>query len=152
MLATGVGTFAQLRQGDPLSLPLANQVALKLGECSHDAQKQVRHGGVLTRKGQVLFLETDLDAAPCQSKNDLPQIIQVPGQPVHRMADDRIALSDIADELFELRTVEALAGGFVDESHVELHTFQLAELFLVKGADAQVADELTSSLLSFMSR
>ncbi len=37
------------------------------------------------------------------------------------MADHRIALADVADEQFELRPMEILARGFVDEPLVELH-------------------------------
>jgi hypothetical protein len=116
--------------------PLADQVAFELGESTHDALQQVGHRGVLTREGQVLFLETDVNASLCQSKNDLPQIIQIAGKSIHRVADDRIALAHVADEQFKLRTVKIFARGFVDEPLVELHAFKLPKLFLVERADA----------------
>lgn len=65
------------------------------------------------------------------------------------MADHRIALADVADEQFELRPMEILARGFVDEPLVELHAFELAELLLIERANAQVPDELASSSLPF---
>ncbi len=65
------------------------------------------------------------------------------------LKDNGIAFPDVVHELFELRPVEVLAGGFVDEPLVELHAFELAELFLIKRADAQVSDELASSPLPF---
>lgn len=109
MLATRVCALTQLRQSDSLPLSLTDQIPLELSEGTHDAQEQMRHRGVLTSEGEVFFLKADVDAALCESEHYLSQIVQIAGQPIHRMTNHCVAFPDVTGELFELRPVEVLA-------------------------------------------
>ena len=60
-----------------------------------------------------------MDAALREAKNYLPQIVQVAGQPIHRMTDDCVFLANIASEQFELRSVKIFARSLVHEALVE---------------------------------
>lgn len=62
MLAARVGAFAQLHQRNPLSL--AGRVALNLSKGPLTLSSRPA-SGVLTRKGQVLLLETNVDVPLC---------------------------------------------------------------------------------------
>ena len=90
-----------------------------------------------------------MNAAFCKSKDHLPKIVQVAGQPVHRVADHRLTIANVANKLLQLRTMEVLARSFVYEPLVENNTLKLTQYLLIERADAQVSDELTSSALSF---
>ncbi len=57
-------------------------------------------------KGQVLFLEADVNAALGKAEDQLAKIVQVASQPIHRVADHRVALTHVAAEL-----LQAPAGG-----------------------------------------
>jgi len=74
MLATGVCTLTQLCQSDSLPLSLTDQIPLELSEGTHDAQEQMRHRGVLTSEGKILFLKADVNATLCESEHHLSQI------------------------------------------------------------------------------
>ena len=52
-----------------------------------------------------------MDTPLIEPENDLKQIVQVAGQSIHGVADDRVTLADVPCYLFELGTVEVLAGG-----------------------------------------
>ena len=108
-------------------------------------------GEFFTGKSQVLLLKPHVNAAICESKDHLSQIVQVTGQPIHRVADHRVALTHVAGKLFQLRPVEILAGCFVHETLVEMDTFELTQLFLIERADAQIADGLSGSAFPFCS-
>ena len=149
MLPAGVRPFPQLRQRDPLALPLTDQVALELREGSHHAQQQMRHGRVFPGKGQVLLFKTDVDTALREAEDYLAQIVQVPSESIHGVADDRIAFPNVVDELVELRALKILARSLIDKSLIEGEAFKLAKLLLIEGADTEVADELTSSPIPF---
>ena len=90
-----------------------------------------------------------VDAALREPEDYLTQIVQVAGQPVHRMADDRITFTDVACKLYELRTVEILARGLIDETLIERDAFQLTQFLLIERADPQIANHLTGLPLPF---
>ena len=91
----------------------------------------MRHRRVLAREGQILFLESDMDSPLGKPKNNLPQIVQITGQPIHGVADHRIPFSDVAGKLFELRAMEVLARSLVYETLIERDLLKLAQLLLV---------------------
>ena len=136
MLSTDVRALSQLCKGDPLPLTLTNQISLELCEGSHHALEQVRHWRVFSGKGQVLLFKAYMNAAFCKSKDHLPKIVQVAGQPVHRVADHRITVANVRGELYEFRPVKVFARGLVDETLVERNALKLAQLFLIERADA----------------
>ncbi len=103
------------------------------------------HGRILASEGQVFFLEPDVHPSFSQTQDQPSEIIQVPRQPIHGMADHSVPFPNVAEELIELGTVQIFAGGFIDEPLVQRDTVQLPHLFLVQGADAQKADELAAS-------
>lgn len=53
----------------------------------------------------------------------------------------------LAYKLFELRTVQIFAGSLVYEMLIEGDFLKLAQLLLIEGADAEIADKLTGSPL-----
>ena len=48
---------------------------------------------ILACKSQMLFREFDSNAASGQIGDDLPKVIQVPGQPIHRVNDQDIPVA-----------------------------------------------------------
>ena len=150
MLSTDISTFAQLRQSNSLPLAFSDQVTLKLGERSHDAQEQVRHGRIFPGKGQVLFLEANVYSAIREAEDHLAKIVQVAGQPVHRVADHCVALTHVAGQLLQLGPVEILTRRLIHETLVERKAVELSQFLLIERAYAQVADELTRPALPFV--
>ena len=65
-------------------------------------------GESLPGRGQVFFLEADLYAAIREAKDHLAKIVQVAGQPIHRVAYHCIAFTHVARQLLQLRRVEIL--------------------------------------------
>ena len=92
------------------------------------------------------FIQTPRSVKP---RTTFRQIVQVTGQPVHRVADHRVTLTHIARKLFQLRPVEVLAGCFVHKTLVEMDAFELTQLVLIERADAQVAYKLTGPTFPF---
>jgi len=131
VLAPNVGTLPELCNGDPLSLTFPDEVSFKLSECPHHVQKQMRHGRIFSRKGKILLLEANIDAPLRQGNDQLSEVVQVPGEPVHRMTKDRIPLSHVAEQLFELWPVDALSGSFIDKTLVEGEAVQLTQFLFV---------------------
>ncbi len=60
--------------------------------------------GVFAGEGQILLFEPYVNAAIREPEDHLPQIVQVAGQPIQRVTDDRVALTHVAGELGGLRT------------------------------------------------
>jgi len=59
-----------------------------------------------------------------------------------------VAFADEALHGLQLGTLYILTGGFVSKCFVQGHPFELAELVLIQGADAQVADPFTGLTIS----
>src|ERR1035437_4572998 len=74
-----------LREGNPLPLPLQNHRSLELGHSPEQGQEEVRHRRVLACEGQVFLNELNVYTPPRQVKDNLPEVIHVPRQPVHAM-------------------------------------------------------------------
>src|ERR1700761_5183138 len=83
-----------------------------------------------------------------QTQHDSPQVIEVAGQPVHRVTKHCVAFADEALHGLQLGTLYILAGGFVSKCFVQGQPFELADLVLIQGADAQVADPLAFGRLA----
>jgi len=58
------------------------------------------------------------------------------------MADIGVALAHLAQEGFELRPLYILARSSIEELPIELHALKLAEIVLLEGAHADIADHL----------
>src|SRR5258706_3463580 len=93
-----------------------------------------------------------MDAPPRQTQHYSPQVIEVAGQPVHRVTKHCVAFADEALHGLQLGTLYILAGGFVGKCFVQGQPFELADLVLIQGADAQVADLLAFGRLARSSR
>jgi hypothetical protein len=107
----------------------------------------MRSSGMLS-EGQVFLHKDDMDAPLRQTQHYSPQVIEVAGQPVHRVTKHCIAFADEALHDLQLGPLRILAGGFVGKCFVQGQPFELAELILIQGADAQVADPLALGQLA----
>ena len=145
MLAADISPLPQLCKSDSLSLPLSNQIPLKLGECSHNAQQQVRHGRVFPGERQVLLFKPNVNSPFGKPQNNLAKVIQIPGQAVHRVTDDGVPLPNVFHELLELGPVHVFPLSFVGEPLIEVDPFELTQLLLVESAHPQVSDRLTGT-------
>jgi hypothetical protein len=67
------------------------------------------------------------------------KVIKVAGLPIHRVTKHCVAFADEALHGLQLGTLYILTGGFVSKCFVQGHPFELAELVLIQGADAQVS-------------
>ena len=110
MLPPHIRALSQLGQGDTLPLAFTDQVAFKLRKGSHNAQEQMRHGGVFSREGQVFLLKADMNTALREPEDHFSQVVQIAGQPVHRVADHGIAFAHITGQAFQLGPVKILPG------------------------------------------
>lgn len=108
----------------------------------------MRHGGVLSSEGQVLLLKPHMDAPVRKTKDHLSQIIQLAGQAIYRMTNDRVAFTNVAGQLYPLRSVEVLAGSLVHESFIECDFLELPQLLLIERAHAQTSEALASLTLA----
>ena len=77
----------------------------------------------------------------------MAQIVEVASQPIHRMADHRVAITNVANKQFELGPVKVLAGGLVHKTLVYTDAFKLTQFLLVKRTDPEIADDLTDPAL-----
>src|SRR5260370_4951500 len=89
-----------------------------------------------------------MDTPLRQAQHNCPQGIEVAGQPVHRVTKHCVAFADEALHGLQLGTLYILAGGFVGKCFVQGQPFELANLVLIEGADAQVADPLAFGRLA----
>ena len=80
-----------------------------------------------------------MDAPLRQTQHYSPQVIEVTGQPVHRVTKHCIAFADEALHGLQLGPLHILAGGSVGKCLVQGQSFELANLVLIQGADPQVA-------------
>src|SRR5580698_2878424 len=80
-----------------------------------------------------------MDAPLRQTQYNSPQIIEVAGQPVHRVTIHSIAFADEVQHGLQLWPLRILAGGSVSKGSVQGQPFELANLVLIQRADAQVA-------------
>ncbi len=149
VLPAGVRPFPQLRQGNPLTLQLADQVALELRKGSTTLRNRCDIGESSPVKVRFSFSNRTWTPRSVNPRTHLAQIVEVSGPPVHRMTDNGIPFPNVACELFELRTLQILAGDFIYEALIERYAFQLPHFLLVQRADPQVADHLTGFPLSF---
>ena len=69
----------------------------------------------LVLKGRLSFTKPDVDAALYQIERQLSKIVEVSGQPVHRVTNDRVALTHEAQHGGELWPVRVFAGSLVYE-------------------------------------
>ena len=77
-----------------------------------------------------------MDAPLRQTQHYSPQIIEVAGQPVHRVTIHSIAFVDEVLHGLQLGPLRTLAGGSVSKGSVQGQPFELANLVLIQGADA----------------
>ena len=149
MFSPDVRALAEFCQCNSLSLALADQIAFKLSKSAHDAQQQVRHRRVLSGKGKIFLLKPDMNAPLGKPEDELAEIIQVAGKPVHRVTNDGVPFPNVFHELLELGPVQVLARSLVSKPLVEIDSLKLAQLLLIESTHPQVADRLTSPALPF---
>jgi len=80
--------------------------------------------------------------------HNLAQIIEVAGEAIHAVHDDRIPLAREAQQGIELGPRDILARCFVGEGAVHRNLFELAVRVLVEGADPDIADALSIHTIS----
>ncbi len=74
-----------------------------------------------------------MDAPLSQTQHYSPQVIEVAGQPVHRVTKYCVAFADKALHGLQLGPLRILAGCFVGKSFVQGQPFELADLVLIQG-------------------
>jgi len=124
-------------------LTFSDQRPLKLGECAHDRKQECGHRGVVTGEGELFLYELDLDTAGGEAAHSGAQVVEVAGQPVHRVHHHGVTLADELQHRRQLRPVQVLARHVVGEGAVDLDAVQLPVGVLLQGADPGVADPLT---------
>lgn len=72
----------------------------------------MRHRGILSGKGQVLFFEPYVNATIREAEDHLAQIIQVACEPIHQVADHRVAFTNVAGQLLQLRPMDTIDVGW----------------------------------------
>jgi len=78
-----------------------------------------------------------------EDQDDRAQVVEVAGQPVHGVHDHGVAVTDEAEQRFQLWPFGVLARGAVGEGLVELDAVELPVEVLVQAADPGIADPLT---------
>lgn len=131
-----------LRQLNSLFLPFADQLALELRERPHHTEQEVCHRGILAGEAQALFYKLDLHTPPRQTEDELPKVIQVPAQPVHRVTEHNIPIAHEVEHRRELRAMHVLTRGFIEERSIQLQSFELPIFILIERADPHVPDPL----------
>jgi len=76
------------------ALAFADERPFELGKGAHDRQQQVGHRRVLAGKGELFFDELDPYAAGGEGPDDGAQVVEVSGEPVHRVHDEGVAVAD----------------------------------------------------------
>ena len=109
--------------------------------CQSHSDRREQEVATCTRygEGQLLLPELDMDTAPGQIQDDPAQVIQVAGQPVHGMADQRVPFPDEGQQELELGSMNILAGRFIGKHFVEFKALKLAKFVLINSAYAQVS-------------
>jgi hypothetical protein len=94
------------------------------------------------REGQAFLLKLDPDTSLGEALDQLAQVIQIAGQPIHAVDDDGIAFAGESEQSLKLGAVDVLARCLVGENPVERLTFQLAIDILIERADPDITDPL----------
>jgi hypothetical protein len=126
----------------PSALAFPDQGPLELGEGPHHRKHQVRHGGILPGEDQLFLDEFNPHTLPRQALDQGPQVIEVPGEPVHAVHDQGVPVPEEAQQLLQLRALRVLARGLVREGPVQLDALELADRVLVQTADPDVSNAL----------
>jgi hypothetical protein len=92
MLPACMGAIPELCQSDAFALAFTDQLALELSEPPHHIQEQLGHGRVFSSGREILLLETNVNTAFIETEHNLPQIIKVSSQTIHRMTGDSVSL------------------------------------------------------------
>ena len=100
------------------ALPFADQGALELSKRTHDREHQIGHRGVLPREGQAFLLKLDPDTSLGEALDQLAQVIQIAGQPIHAVDDDGIAFAGESEQSLKLGAVDVLARCLVGEGPI----------------------------------
>ena len=75
-------------------------------------------------------------------KYELPKVIQVAPQPVHRVAHHGVTVPDESKQRRELRPLDILPRCAIDEATVELNSVELPVFSLVERTHADIAHSL----------
>ena len=97
-------------------------------ELSHGPEKrkhQLLHGGVLAGERHVLADELHRDPGLGELAHQRPQVVEVAGQPVHRVDHDGVALADVAAQVLQGGAVAGRPGDVVGEHPVQLDAVEL---------------------------
>ena len=128
-------------QSDPFPLAFTGQGPLELSERPHDGEHQVASGESSPAKTNC-SLRNSIRTPFVVSLFTGTKVIQVPCEPVHAVHDQRVPVSDEAQQLRELGASGVLTRGIVLEDPVQLDALELALDVLVKAADPDVSDSL----------
>jgi hypothetical protein len=102
---------------------------------------------LLAGGGERLGAEVDRDSLPGQLRDDRAQVVEVPGEAVHRVHDHGAALGHDVHQRLELGPGHVSPRGPLDEGAIDGHPLELASSALVEGAHPDVADALPAHRL-----
>ena len=93
-----------------------------------------------------LFLD-ELDPHPLvgEGAHYSTQVVEVAGEPVHRVHEDDVTGAEEPQQLVELGPGDVLSRGVIGEHPVDVDAVELAVGVLVDGADPDVADPHANS-------
>ena len=133
-----------LRGRDPLGLAFTDQGTLELGEGSQKMQHEAAEGiGLAGSVGQALGEELDTHPTPNQVVDEVLEISQVPGQPIHRRDPEGVSLPDVVQKLGKARTIPSGAGDLITKQLVDHpQGLDLAGGILIPGGDPHIPHHL----------
>ena len=102
---------------------------------------------LLAGGGELFDDEVDRDSLPGQLRDDRAEVVQVPGEAVHRVHDHGVALAHEVHQRCELGAGHVSPRGPLDEGAIDGHPLELASSALVEGAHPDVADALPAHRL-----
>ncbi len=94
---------------------------------------------------KALLHKPDVDASLDQLEDELTQVVEVAGQPVHGVTDNGVPFADEAQHRIQLRSVRVFTGSLVREQLVRFETVELPEISLVEGAHALIPNHQSLS-------
>ena len=75
----------------------------------HHRQEKDRHRRVLAREREVFLHELDPHTSTSQRLHKSPKIVEIAGQPVHAVDDDRVPVTNELSELEQRGTMRVFA-------------------------------------------
>ena len=104
---------------------------------------------LLAGGGELFGDDVERDSLPGQLRDDRAEVVEVPGEAVHRVHEHGVAVAHEVHQRCELGSVHVSPRGPLDEGAIHGHTLELAGSALVEGAHPDVADALPAHRLPF---